>query len=218
MPKPKPKPTKATHARPKPKQKVRPPMPRRIRDNEDPSEVEKGENAQDSYLAKTNPANQYQPVTPTEYPKGEIEKGRIDYEALAECDTANDIPMRDRRAYLINQAELNEAANDELNALQVAGHRRLHEATAFMQDPDWQRENSMQTAIASLEMHDPEKVLANRDERREQRRVRRIELRAQQRPTMLVPNPDNPTESPQGTRARAGAASTGAGTGTRDAT
>jgi hypothetical protein len=131
-------------------------------------------------------------IVPTQYEKGQIDKGRIDFEALAECDTATDIAMRDRRAYLINQANLNEAANDELNALQVAGHRRLHEATAFLNDPDWQRENSMETAIAALEMHDPEKLLATRAERQENRKLRRIEIRAQQRPTMIVPNPNAP--------------------------
>jgi hypothetical protein len=140
-------------------------------------------------------------IIPTQYPKGEIDKGRIDFEKLAEADVAMDIPMRDRRAYLINQANLNEAANDEINARMVEGHKRLHKVAAFLQDPDWQRENSMETAIATLDMHDPEKIRATRAERQAQRKQRRIEIRAQQSPTMIVPNPHATSPEPAETKA-----------------
>jgi hypothetical protein len=92
----------------------------------------------------------------TEYPKGDIAKGRIDPEALAEAETVEQIAMRDRRAYLIDQAEKNEAANDELNAIQVEQNKKVQLAQNIIQDPDVQREESMETAVAALKMHDPD--------------------------------------------------------------
>lgn len=93
---------------------------------------------------------------PTEYAKGDIEKGRIDYEKLSEGQTAEQIAMRDRRAYLIDQAEKNEAANDELNAIQVDQNKRVQFVQNQLQDPDEMRESSMETAVAALKMHDPD--------------------------------------------------------------
>lgn len=117
-----------------------------------------------------------EPVPPvvesTEYPKGEIDKGRIDYEAQAEGFVADVIPMRDRRAYLIDQAEKNEAANDELNAIQSEQNRNLQFVQTQLQDPDVMRENSMQTAVANLEAHsnarDPDVIEAQRAFREKQ--------------------------------------------------
>jgi hypothetical protein len=92
----------------------------------------------------------------TEYPKGDIEKGKIDPEELTEGQTAEMIPMRDRRAYLLDQAEKNEAANDELNAIQVEQNKRVQLAQNILQDPDEMRESSMETAVAALKQHDPD--------------------------------------------------------------
>lgn len=91
-----------------------------------------------------------------DYPKGDIDKGRIDYDKLSEGQTAEIIPARDRRAYLIDQAEKNEAANDELNAIQTDQNKRLQFAQNMIQDPDEMRDSSMETAINALKMHDPD--------------------------------------------------------------
>jgi hypothetical protein len=96
-------------------------------------------------------------VESTEYPEGEIDKGRIDYEAQAEGFVADVIPMRDRRAYLLDQAEKNQAANDELNAIQTEQNRNVQFVQSQLQDPDVMRENSMETAIAALEEHSNER-------------------------------------------------------------
>jgi hypothetical protein len=92
----------------------------------------------------------------TEYPEGDIEKGKIDPEELTEGQTAEMIPMRDRRAYLLDQARKNEAANDELNAIQVEQNKRVQLAQNILQDPDEMRESSMETAVAALRQHDPD--------------------------------------------------------------
>jgi hypothetical protein len=99
------------------------------------------------------------PVKSTTYEKGDILKGRID---PANPDRL--IAHRDRRAYLVDQAEKNEAANDELNAIQVEQNSRLQFAQNLIQDPDEQRENSMPTAINALKMHDPDNVKKQHDE------------------------------------------------------
>jgi hypothetical protein len=92
----------------------------------------------------------------TEYPKGDIEKGRIDPEEVTVGQTAEMIAARDRRAYLLDQAEKNEAANDELNAIQVEQIKRVQLGQNIIQDPDEQREESMETAINALKQHDPD--------------------------------------------------------------
>jgi hypothetical protein len=92
----------------------------------------------------------------TEYPEGDIEKGKIDPEELTEGQTAEMIPMRDRRAYLLDQAKKNEAANDELNAIQIDQNKRVQLAQNILQDPDEMRESSMETAVAALKQHDPD--------------------------------------------------------------
>jgi hypothetical protein len=112
------------------------------------------------------------PVKTTSYPKGEIAKGRIDYEKQGDCDTNEVIASRDRRAYLIDQAEKNEAANDELNAIQTDQNKRLQRVTSMFQDPDVQRENSMQTAVAALKFHDPDEVAKRRELFKEKRLAR----------------------------------------------
>ena len=107
--------------------------------------------------------------TPTEYAKGSIEKGRIDPEELSTGQTAEMKAARDRRAYLIDQAEKNEAANDELNAIQVEQIKKVQLAQNQLQDPDRMREESMETAINALKSHDPDTMRENADAARKQR-------------------------------------------------
>jgi hypothetical protein len=91
----------------------------------------------------------------TEYPEGDPAKGKLDFSTVA-VDPNLYIAQRDRRAYLVDQAEKNEAANDELNAIQVEQNKRVQMASNLVNDPDFQRDNSMQTAVAALEMHNPD--------------------------------------------------------------
>jgi hypothetical protein len=100
-----------------------------------------------------------EPGPVTEYPAGDPDKGVLDPE-----NPMRPIAHRDRRAYLLRQAQRNEAANDQLNAMQVAQNRRVMEGTAYLQDPDYLREVSMETAQAAIMTHDPETVKKNRDE------------------------------------------------------
>jgi hypothetical protein len=94
------------------------------------------------------------PVEITEYPEGDPDKGRIDFAAQGECLTEEVIPMRDRRAYLLEQAQRNQDANDELNAIQVEQNRNVQRVQSELQDPDYMRETSMETAVEALKSHD----------------------------------------------------------------
>lgn len=107
----------------------------------------------------------------TEYPEPDPAKGRIDPE-----NYERPIAMRDRRAYLLDQGQKNQDANDALNAIQVEQNKRIQYFAAYMNDPDYMREVSMQTSLTALEMHDPEKV----KERQEKMRQRRDKLQAEQ--------------------------------------
>ena len=100
-----------------------------------------------------------EPGPVTEYPEGDPDKGVFDPE-----NPTRPIAHRDRRAYLIRQAQRNERANDQLNAMQVAQNRRVIDGTAYLQDPDYLREVSMETAQAAIASHSPEAVKKNRDE------------------------------------------------------
>ena len=101
-----------------------------------------------------------EPREVTEYPEGDPDKGALDLST----QTPQLIAQRDRRAYLIRQAERNEAANDQLNAIQVAQNRRVAALPSLLQDPDYLREVSMQTAQAALMTHDPENLRQRREE------------------------------------------------------
>ena len=100
----------------------------------------------------------------TEYPEGNADAGALPAEIAPPQQL---IPMRDRRAYLIRQAERNEAANDQLNAIQVAQNRRVAALPSLLNDPDYLRETSMQTSQAALMTHDPENVRQKREESKE---------------------------------------------------
>jgi hypothetical protein len=123
-------------------------------------------------------------VEATKYPEGDPERGALDPEKLD-----RPIAQRDRRAYLVQQAERNEAANDQLNAIQVSQNRRVQNATLYLQDPDYMRETSMQTAIAALKLHDPSTFKA-RKEALEKRRQERADYQKQQ--AQLRTNPATP--------------------------
>jgi hypothetical protein len=105
----------------------------------------------------------------TEYPEGDPEAGRYDPD-----NPMRPIAMRDRRAYLIRQAERNEAANDQLNAIQVAQNRRVQDLPGLLSDPDYLRETSMETAQAALMTHDPVNVRKNREQVMELQKRRRL--------------------------------------------
>jgi hypothetical protein len=99
--------------------------------------------------------------SPAEYEKGDIAKGRIDPEEMTLGQVATIKATRDRRAYLIDQAEKNEAANDELNAIQTEQNKKVQLAQNLIQDPDRMREESMETAINALKAQDPDVVKEN---------------------------------------------------------
>ena len=138
----KPRMREATHA--KPTKKARPAMTAAATE---PRGAGSGETA----VATRN--RQYN-ESPKEYAKGDIAKGRLDPD-----NPDAYIAHRDRRAFLEDQAAKNEAANDELNAIQVEQNNRAAEAFRELDpvlDPDKQRADSMETAVAALKMHDPD--------------------------------------------------------------
>jgi hypothetical protein len=107
--------------------------------------------------------NDYKPENydpDSEFPEGDATKGKPDYQAIAEgCTTVQPIAMRDHRAYLISQAEKNQRANDELQARAVEGGAKdLSLAAGLLLDPDFQRDTSVQNALAELDMHSKEYV------------------------------------------------------------
>lgn len=100
-----------------------------------------------------------EPEEVTEYPEGDADLGAVDPE-----NPGRPIAQRHRRAYLVRQAERNEAANDQLNAIQVEQNKRVAKVPALLQDPDYMRETSMQTAITALRYHDPDVVRERQEE------------------------------------------------------
>ena len=120
-------------------------------------------------LDRTAP-EQLEPGETTEYPEGDADKGALPLEQAIQQQL---IAQRDRRAYLIRQAERNEAANDQLNAIQVAQNRRVAALPQLLNDPDYLREVSMQTAQAALMTHDPENMRQKREQAAELQKQRR---------------------------------------------
>jgi hypothetical protein len=100
-----------------------------------------------------------EPGPVTEYPEGDPDKGALDPE-----NPHHLIAHRDRRAYLLRQAQRNEAANDQLNAIQIAQNRRVAALPSLLNDPDYLREVSMQTAQTALMTHDPDTVREKREQ------------------------------------------------------
>jgi hypothetical protein len=149
-----------------------------------------GEHANATRSRKSEDAPEHEPGDATEYPEGDPEKGRIDPEKQADCITIEQIAMRDRRAYLKQQAERNEAANDELNAIQVEQNKNLQFAQSNLQDPDVMRENSMDQAKAALEMHDPNYVRNTQQQRRDMRREARLRARGHTSQDFMIAGPE----------------------------
>jgi hypothetical protein len=109
--------------------------------------------AKDRNRAKTKE----QPYEPgPQYEEGDPAKGKLDPEEQAIITSGITIPIRDRRAYLLDQAAKNESANDELNARQVEANKKLGLVMAEITDPDRMRDKSMETAIAEIDMHTQE--------------------------------------------------------------
>lgn len=94
-----------------------------------------------------------EPEEVTEYPEGDPDLGALDPD-----NPERPIAHMHRRAYLVRQAERNQAANDQLNAMQVAQNKRVAKIPALLQDPDYMRETSMQTAMTAIKSHDPDVV------------------------------------------------------------
>jgi hypothetical protein len=160
-PKPRPKRMRAHKAvHPKPIKKARPTMTAATAKDESPRGAGSGEHA-NATRDRDETKGKHKATKTTEYPEGDIEKGRIDPEELTEGQTAEQIAMRDRRAYLLDQAEKNQAANDELNAIQVEQNKRVQLGQNILQDPDEMRESSMETAINALKQHDPDERKKN---------------------------------------------------------
>ena len=120
-------------------------------------------------LERTAPEHA-EPGEITEYPEGDADEGVLPTETFQQQQL---LAMRNRRAYLIRQAERNEAANDQLNAIQVAQNRRVAALPQLLNDPDYLREVSMQTAQAALMTHDPENMRQKREQAAELQKQRR---------------------------------------------
>lgn len=98
--------------------------------------------------------------------EGKVEDGKYTAEELSEQVAARQIPIRDRRAYLLDQARRNEAVNDEVNARETDRINAGRDAMVLVNDPDQIRENSLQSSLADLDFHTPEgerKLMASRD-------------------------------------------------------
>jgi len=190
--KPKPKPKKAAVKRPlhapkkrmreathrKPTKKVRPTMTNA--ETTQPRGAGSGENAVATRTRQYNEPASRDGGGKT-YPKGDIAKGRLDPDRPDRL-----IAHRDRRAFLQDQAEKNEAANDELNAIQVEQNERAMEAFKELDpvlDPDKQRDESMENAVLALREHDPDvrKQQVDAKQKAADKRMERVEGRQEKR-------------------------------------
>lgn len=154
-----------------------------------------GEHANATRSRKSEKETEHKPGDFGDYPEGDPDAGRIDPEEQAECITLEQIPMRDRRAYLLQQAERNQRANDELNAIQVEQNKNVQFAQSMLQDPDVMRETSMDQAKAALELHDPNYVRSTQDQRREMRREARLRGRGHSSKDFMIAGPGPVGES-----------------------
>jgi hypothetical protein len=101
----------------------------------------------------------------SKYPKGDPAKGKDPDKDVPMFIKGPQIAMRDRRAYLVDQAVKNEAANDEVNAKQVENNQRIAEVMLDVLDPDTLRDETTQAALEEIDRHTPEYVAAARAER-----------------------------------------------------
>lgn len=101
----------------------------------------------------------------SKYPKGDPAKGKDPDKDVPMFIKGPQIAMRDRRAYLVDQAVKNEAANDEVNAKQVENNQRIAEVMLDVLDPDKLRDETTQAALEEIDRHTPEYVAAAREQR-----------------------------------------------------
>jgi hypothetical protein len=101
----------------------------------------------------------------SKYPKGDPAKGKDPEKDIPMFIKGPQIAMRDRRAYLVDQAVKNEAANDEVNAKQVENNQRIAEIMFDALDPDKLRDETTEAALEELDRHTPEYAAAARAER-----------------------------------------------------
>ena len=165
--------------RPQQAQGVRPPAANQAKasksDKDDPIEMAKKRMAEavknNQTMVEETAADEDdeapEPEDVTEYPEGDPDLGAIDPE-----NPDRPIAHMHRRAYLIRQAERNQAANDQLNAMQVAQNRRVRDVPGILQDPDYLRETSMETAMTAIRAHDPDVVRANHEELAKRQKAR----------------------------------------------
>jgi hypothetical protein len=103
----------------------------------------------------------------TQFPKGDPAKGKGEMKEVAVFGPQNPIAHRDRRAYLIDQAAKNEAANDELQAKQVQANEKLAEIMVEALDPDRLRDETTKAALEEEDRHTPAYAAAARSNRTE---------------------------------------------------
>lgn len=101
----------------------------------------------------------------SKYPKGDPAKGKDPEKDVPMFIKGPQIAMRDRRAYLVDQAVKNEAANDEVNAHEVENNQRIAEIMFDALDPDKLREETTEAALEEIDRHTPEYAAAARAER-----------------------------------------------------
>lgn len=91
-----------------------------------------------------------------QFAEGDPAKGRDPEKDIPFFIEGPQIAMRDRRAYLLDQAAKNESANDEINAKQVEHNQKLAEILFEALDPDKLREETTQAALDEIDSHTPE--------------------------------------------------------------
>jgi hypothetical protein len=101
-------------------------------------------------------------------------------------------PIKERRQYLMQQAEKNQEANDQINAAEVKFlHRYDAKTPAPTEDPDKLRDKYVKAAIAEIDMHehdrDPTVMQAQRDFRDDHFGVKT---------GMIPPHPPHPPAPP----------------------
>lgn len=112
-----------------------------------------------------------------EFAEGDPAKGKESHEEkVAVFGPPNTIAHRDRRAYLLDQAEKNQSANDEIQARQVEQNAKLADVMVEALDPDRLREETTQQALDEIDTHTVEYATAAREQR--QIILRTMHLRA----------------------------------------
>ena len=103
----------------------------------------------------------------SKYPKGDPAKGKDPEKDIPMFIKGPQIAMRDRRAYLVDQAQKNEAANDEVNAHEVENNQRIAGIMFDALDPDKLRDETTEAAIEEIDRHSPENVEKQREFRQQ---------------------------------------------------